>query len=65
MPTGVPRMSPTDETLLRQRNTAVAKSLYRQLRSEGFTHQQIIELSSSLLDQVTEDLRDQACAEAR
>lgn len=65
MKLGVPRMTPHDETLLRQRNQSVAKSLYRQLRSEGFTHQQIIELSSSLLDLVTEDLRVRGCAEAR
>ena len=27
------------------RNKSVAKSFYRQLKSEGFTHQQIIELN--------------------
>ena len=41
------------------RNKSVAKSFYRQLKTEGFTHQQIIELSTTLLDLVTEDLRDQ------
>lgn len=60
-----PSMTPTNDNLLRQRNHSVAKSLYRQLRSEGFTHQQIIELSSSLLDLVTEELRTQGCVEAR
>jgi len=40
------------------RNKSVAKSFYRQLKNEGFTHQQIIELSTTLLDLVTEDLRD-------
>lgn len=40
------------------RNKSVAKSFYRQLKTEGFTHQQIIELSTTLLDLVTEDLRD-------
>ncbi len=59
-------MSPQVEAqLLENRNKSVAKSLYRQLRAEGYTHQQIIELSSSLLDQVTEDLREHNCAEAR
>lgn len=44
--------------LLRSRNKAVAKSFYRQLRTEGFSPQQIIELSATLLDLVTEDMRE-------
>lgn len=44
--------------LLRHRNKAVAKSFYRQLKSEGFSHEQIIELSATLLDLVNEDMRD-------
>jgi hypothetical protein len=44
--------------LLRNRNKAVAKSFYRQLKTEGFSHDQIIELSAALLDLVNEDLRD-------
>ena len=43
--------------LLRNRNKAVAKSFYRQLRSEGFSHDQIIELSAALLDLVSEELK--------
>lgn len=58
-------MTPNHESLLRSRNSSVAKSLYRQLKGEGFTHEQIIELSSTLLDLVTEDLRTRGCAEAR
>lgn len=46
------------EELFQNRNRSVARAFYRQLRSEGFTHQQIIELSTTLLDFVTEDLRD-------
>lgn len=49
-------MTMTDR-LFQNRNDAVAKSFYRHLRSEGFTNQQIIELSASLLDLVTEGLR--------
>lgn len=49
---------PTAESLLRNRNRTVAKSFYRQLRHEGFSHNQIIELSTTLLDLVTEDLRE-------
>ena len=45
------------DKLYRNRNRAVARSFYRELRNEGFTHQQIIELSTSLLDMVTEDLK--------
>jgi len=48
-----------DEELYRNRNRSVAKSFYRHLRAEGFTHQQIIELSTTLLDFVTEDLKEQ------
>ncbi|MCK6520503.1 hypothetical protein L6R49_03590 [Myxococcota bacterium] len=49
--------------LLRSRNAAVAKSFYRQLRGEGFSHEQIIELSTTLLDLVTEDMRQGQRAE--
>jgi len=48
---------PHTEDLYQNRNRTVARSFYRQLKSEGFTHQQIIELSTTLLDLVTEDLR--------
>ncbi len=54
-------MNPTpqqDDELFRTRNRSVARAFYRQLRTEGFTHQQIIELSTTLLDFVTEDLKD-------
>jgi|TARA_B110000495_G_C22828602_1_gene483495 hypothetical protein len=47
------------EELYLNRNKSVAKSFYRQLKGEGFTHQQIIELSTTLLDLVTEDLREE------
>lgn len=44
--------------LARSRNKVVAKSFYRQLRSEGFSHEQIIELSATLLDLVTQDMKE-------
>lgn len=53
----VPTPGPAVE-LLRNRNKAVAKSFYRQLRTEGFSPQQIIELSATLLDLVNEDMRE-------
>jgi hypothetical protein len=43
--------------LLDSRNKAVAKSFYRQLRAEGFSHEQIIELSASLLDLVNAEMQ--------
>lgn len=50
--------SVTSVELLRNRNKAVAKSFYRQLRTEGFSHQQIIELSATLLDLVNDDMKE-------
>lgn len=55
----------SDDDLLRTRNRSVARSFYRQLRSEGFTHQQIIELSTTLLDFVTDELREEHQATAK
>lgn len=46
-----------NQSLLSHRNRSVAKSFYRQLRNEGFSHEQIIQLSTTLLDLVTEDMR--------
>ena len=52
--------------LLQNRNKVVAKSFYRRLRTEGFTHEQIILLSTTLLDLVSEDMRKPAVvAEAK
>ena len=64
MPSGDSMMPPSD-SLYQNRNKVVAKSFYRQLKSEGFTHEQIIELSTTLLDLVTEDMSDLPVAEAR
>jgi hypothetical protein len=50
----------TSNELLSNRNRLVAKSFYRQLKTEGFSHEQIIELSASLLDLVNTDLKDGA-----
>ena len=45
------------KNLLRNRNRTVAKSFYRQLKTEGFSEEQIIDLSATLLDLVTEDMK--------
>ena len=55
----------TDKQLLQDRNRIVARSFYRHLKAEGFSHEQIIELSTTLLDLVSEDLRKPAIAEAK
>lgn len=49
--------------LIASRNRVVARSFYRQLRSEGFSHEQIIELSATLLDLVTDDMRQEINAD--
>ena len=43
-------------SLLRSRSQVVAKSFYRELKTQGFSHEQIIDLSTKLLDLVTEDI---------
>ena len=48
---------PAPPDLQRHRHQTVARSFYRQLRTEGFSPQEIIELSTNLLDLVTQDLR--------
>lgn len=52
-------------SLYQHRNKAVAKSFYRRLKSEGFTHEQIIELSTTLLDLVGQDMRKPEVALAK
>ncbi len=63
--TGERMMTPSTDPLLANRNKVVAKSFYRRLKTEGFTHEQIIELSTTLLDLVTEDLRERVTPQAR
>jgi len=48
-----------DKQLLNDRNRIVARSFYRHLKAEGFSHEQIIELSTTLLGLVTNDLQTQ------
>ena len=53
MPAATAEISPK---LLRQRNETLAKSFYRRLKTDGFSHEEIIELSATLLDLVNADL---------
>jgi len=51
-------MSPQIQNkLFERRNKIVAQSFYRKLQDEGFSAEQIIELSTTLLDLVTTDLK--------
>ena len=43
----------------------MARSFYRHLKAEGFSHEQIIELSSTLLDLVTSDMQTRFAAQAK
>ena len=47
----------TKTDLFKNRNRTVARSFYRHLKAEGFSHEQIIELSTTLLDLVASDLQ--------
>ncbi|MBN2799445.1 MAG: hypothetical protein JXX28_09885 [Deltaproteobacteria bacterium] len=50
-------MSPAlHQALLRTRSDTMARTLYRELQRQGFTHEQVIELSAALISQVNEDL---------
>ena len=51
--------------LVEQRKEMVARSFYRHLRSEGFSPEQVIDLSATLLDLVTEDLTPKSRPEAK
>jgi len=43
--------------LVHKRNKTLAKSFYRELQTQGLSPEQIIQLSTTLLGLVTDDLR--------
>ncbi len=47
----------TSPVLFQNRNRTVAKSFYRELKGQGFSHEQIIDLLASVLDLVSEDIK--------
>lgn len=49
--------SQNNADLSRNRSVLVAKSFYRQLKAEGFSNEQIIQLSTNLLDLIAEDMQ--------
>jgi hypothetical protein len=52
-----------ERQLENSRTKILAKSFYRHLRTEGLSHDQIIELSATLLDLVHSDLTPTAAPE--
>jgi hypothetical protein len=44
--------------LHRNRHKVLAKSFYRTLRAEGLSHEEVIEVSTALLDLVTTEIRE-------
>ncbi len=48
--------------LLRNRSKTLARTLYRQLSSEGFTHEQMVALIGDLLENVTDAMKAQPAA---
>jgi hypothetical protein len=50
------------QSLLNSRKEIVAKSFYNQLKDEGFSVEQIIDLSTTLISLVTADIENRASA---
>ena len=51
--------------LQNNRHKVLAKSFYRTLRAEGLSHEEIIQLSTALLDLVTTEIRETPAPVAR
>ncbi|MBL9102090.1 MAG: hypothetical protein JNL82_14085 [Myxococcales bacterium] len=59
-------MTPPTETRDTRRAVSIlARSLFRQMREQGYTPEQIIALSSELIDLVSQDLRQERAGDAR
>lgn len=53
-------------TMLDSKGTKIlAKSLFKELRTNGYSANQILSLSSELIDLITQDLRDANIAQAQ
>ena len=53
----MPTTTAPSPELLRNRNKTVARTLFRQLQSEGFTNDQIISLIGDLLENVMDTMK--------
>lgn len=60
-------MTPTAETRDHSRRalSILARSLFRQMREQGYSPEQIIGLSSELIELVSHDLRQERTSDAR
>jgi hypothetical protein len=60
-------MTPTAETRDTHRRalSILARSLFRQMREQGYSPEQIIGLSSELIELVSHDLRQERAMDAR
>jgi hypothetical protein len=60
-------MTPTAETRDTSRRAVgiLARSLFRQMRDQGYSPEQIIALSSELIELVSADLRQERAMDAR
>ena len=60
-------MTPTTETRDTSRRAVgiLARSLFRQMREQGYSSEQIIALSSELIELVSADMRQERAMDAR
>lgn len=59
-------VTPTTETRDSRRAVSIlARSLFRQMRDQGYSPEQIIALSSELIELVSQDLRQERAADVR
>lgn len=60
-------MTPTTDTRDNSRRalSILARSLFRQMRDQGYSPEQVIALSSELIELVSHDLRQERATDAR
>lgn len=54
----MPQTSHTGNSIVNERSAKIlAKSFYRQLRENGYSHNQVVSMASELISLVTQDIR--------
>ena len=54
----MPQTSTSGNSLVNERSAKIlAKSFYRQLRENGYSHNQVVSMASELISLVTQDIR--------
>mgnify|MGYP000072151754 CR=1 FL=1 len=54
----MPQTSSTGNTIVNERSAKIlAKSFYRQLRENGYSHNQVVSMASELISLVTQDIK--------